>query len=374
MRKQVTRTQPQKALKVDRKNQPDMGLDKLLSTPAAVDLPCQEYPTPTWFSHSGGCDVSVIIPVTEFNTAVVKSIDMMPYRPKPSVAFHYFVSNDEIAIGILKTWEKRKIKKPIGRIYKTNHIGSNIRSVAPHIQSEVVSFLHPEALPDQYWLIALKPNSSPLLVWRDRVFDQCVYSAGVDWHNNKFLHIGRDFWNGMLMPTPHDIRNLPSDYRSLHQHTLVDWNGLTISTSKLSELDTSYETLGGMLTDYSTEHEISIVTDSVVTVCKPYHICDGLDLTRYYNKWIASGRLSGRRPQRILIKKTNDRVREAAEVASRLKTRDNLVIFFTDKPEELIGVNIDRIVTDEALVSNRTFQVYYDLDNVESFEATLGLS
>ena len=272
MRKPVTRSQPKKALKVDRRNQPDMGLDKLLSTPVAVDLPCQEYPTPAWFTHSGGCDISVIVPVTEFNTAVSKAIDMTPTRPKPSVAFHYLVTNDEAAVNILKTWEKRKSKKPIGRIFKIGHFGFHIRSVASHVTSELVSFLHPEALPDQYWIVALmkQPNSAPLLVWRDRVFDQCVYSAGIDWHNNKFLHIGREFWNGMLMPTPHDIRNLPKEYRSLDQHTLVDWNGLTIRTDELNRMDTSYETVGGMLADYSTGHDITINLESIITVCSPY--------------------------------------------------------------------------------------------------------
>jgi hypothetical protein len=56
-----------------------------------------------------------------------------------------------------------------------------------------------------------------------------------------------------------------------------------------------------------------------------------------------------------------------------LKTKDTIIIFFTDKPEELQGVGVDRIVTDEALVSNRTFQVYYDLDSTDSFEEALGL-
>jgi hypothetical protein len=375
MRKSVTRSQPTKALKVDRKSQPDMGLDKLLSTPAAVDLPCQEYPTPTWFTHSGGCDISIIIPVTEFNAAVSKSIDMMPLRPKPNVAFHYLVTSDESAVSILKAWEKRRSKKTIGRIFKVSHFGSNIRSVAAQIQSELTCFLHPESLPDQYWLTALmkQPNSAPLLVWRDKIFDQCVYSAGVDWHNNKFVHIGRDFWNGMLMPTPHDIRNLPSEYRLLNQHTLSDWNGLIIRTIELNNLDTSYESLGSMLIDYATSHNITINTESIVTVCKPYMLCDGLDLTRYYNKWIASGKLKGNRPQRILVKKTHDAIREAGEAASRLRSKNTLVIFFTDKPEELEGVSVDRIVTDEALVSNRTFHVYYDLDGSQSFEETLGL-
>jgi hypothetical protein len=352
-----------------------MGLDKLLSTPAAVDLPCQEYPTPAWFTHSGGCDISVIVPVTEFNPAVSKSIDMTPVRPKPSVAVHYLVTSDEVAIQVLKTWERRKPKKPVGRIFKITHFGSNIRSVASNVASELVSFLHPEALPDQYWLVALmkKQPSAPLLVWRDRVFDQCVYSAGVDWHNNKFVHIGREFWNGMLMPKPHDIRNLPGEYRSLSQHTLVDWNGLTLRTEDLNRLDTSYETVGGMLSDYTTNRDIAINPEAIVTVCKPYRLCDGIDLTRYYNKWIASGKLTGTRPKRILVKKLNDRVRLAGEAASRLKSKDTSVIFFTDKPEELEGVGLDRIVTDEALVSNRTFHVYYDLDAADSFEEALGL-
>lgn len=375
MRKQVTRSQPQKALKVDRKNQPDMSLDKLLNSPAAVDLPCQEYPTPAWFCHSGGCDISIIIPVPEFNPAVAKSIDMMPVRPKPSVSIYYLVASDDIAVNVLKTWEKRKPKKPVGRIFKTDDFRSHIRSIAANIQSEMVSFLNSESLPDQYWIVELmnKPNSAPLLVWRDKVFDQCVYSAGVTWHNNKFVHIGRDFWNGMFMPTPHDIKKLPAEYRSLNQHKLVDWNGLTIYTHELDKLDSRYDTLGGMLSDYSTAHEITIVPEAVVTVCKPYRLCDGLDLTNYYNKWIASGKLTGNLPKRILVKKLETRVREAGEAAYKLKTKDTIVIFFTDKPEELEGIGLDRIITDETLISTRTFQVYYDLDNADSFEVSLGI-
>jgi hypothetical protein len=350
-------------------------LDKLLGTPVAVDLPCQEYPTPTWFTHGDECDISVIVPVTEFNPAVSKAIDMTPVRPKPNVAIYYLVFSDEAAVGILKTWEKRKLKNPVGRIFKINQFGSHIRSVLANIKSDLVSFLHPEALPDQYWLTALmqRPRSVPLLVWRDRVFDQCVYSAGVNWHNNKFVHIGREFWNGMLIPTPHDVRNLPKEYRSLNQHSLVDWNGLIVRTEDLSRLDTSYETVGGMLSDFTTGHDIIINPESIVTVCKPYRLCDGIDLTRYYNKWIASGKLTGRRPTRILVKKFNDRVRLAGEVAHRLQSKDRSIIFFTDKPEELEGIGLDRIVTDEALISNRTFQVYYDLDAADSFEEALGL-
>jgi len=376
MRKQISRSQIKNKLKINRQVQPEINLDLLVKTTACIELPHEEFPTPKWFENKSTSDVTIIIPIAEFNSATIKSIDLFPYKQKNSLNIFYLnYGKDDIAVNIIKSWDNRKLKRSIGRIFNVKHIGSILKSLIKEVKSEVVSFLQPESLPDNYWItdLAKSNNTCPLLLWRDKVFDECIYSAGVDWHNNKFVHIGRDLWKGTLMPTPHHISNLPSEYNKLNQHTLNDWNGLTIKKECMDLFDKNYNSLSAMLTDYTTKYEIAILNSSIITVCNPYVLCESTDLARYYNKWIVSGKLNGNKPKRILIKKLHTRIREAGIAACKLKNKDNIIIFFTNKPEELHVLPIDRIVTNEELVSNRTFQVYYDLDGQDSFDQTLGL-
>lgn len=384
----------------------------LLETPAVSTQIAVAYPTPNWFEFKGKADVSIIIPIYKsaevlkdliatwdlgndnYKTEIILIDDCCPQNSK------------DVAINL---WEERlgEKKQPIGRIYyspKNQGYATSCNIGAQHATGDYLIFLNADTITTQNWIrpmirllnkkeVGIVGN---LILKHGGEHHERIDSAGSEWswNDNCFHHVGRNIYKSQMISQPFALTNAPADLFNVQERDMVTGACLAIRKEV-------FERIGG----FNPNYQIGYWEDSdlCMTVLEAGYKVLYQPLSKIYhkgghsgagdhkysehnrnyfiNRWFNSGRMDSlvfnkrQKPtaeiRSILIKREGayGDVLVAAAVAPALKKKfPNCKILFNTSCEEVLEGNpyIDKIVGTHEM-SERTFQLYYNLDLVYEY-------
>lgn len=369
-----------------------------------------EYVTPTWFRYPEKADVSVIVPLYKSSTVILDLIDSWTKDHGGLKVELVFVDDNcpqSSKDAVIKHWTKKDDKStPIGRIYyNTQNLGYGgaCNTGAFNATGDYLIFLNADTTLSPNWIKpivkALEDKTigvvGNLQIKEGGMWNNTIDSAGSEWNwdHKSFLHIGRHSYHSQTLPIPYTLENAPRDILEFGERDMV--TGCCFGIRK--ELFTR---VGGFNPNYRIgyweDSELCMTVKEMgfrvvyepasVIYHKLGHTNSGAhkfaEFNREYfaNKWIKSGRLDAlihnprtKIPQigTIAIKRrgANGDVLAAASVCPALKKKypGCKIIFTTECPEVLQGnPYIDKIIPEEQL-SERLFQVFYNLDLVYEY-------
>lgn len=405
---QSKRKRPSKAERSKAKN---LHPHLLLGTPNVTTGLSVEYPTPNWFrkSETEKVDVSVIVPLFKSKDVVKGLIRSWDIQNSGLNVEMIFVDDDcphdskNMAITI---WGLRRIElegKTVGNIYYNPSnlgFGMTCNVGAYYAKGEYLIFLNADTLVTKNWIkpvVELLEDPEVGIVGNLQLkkggpWDGTIDSAGSEWSwsAKSFLHIGRHTFNHKGLSKPFYPNNAPASIMRVGEREMVTGCCFGIRNELFKEI-------GG----FNPNYRIGYWEDSELCMMvrekgykimfqphsKIFHLLGHTgsgphrfqehNRTYFMNKWINSGRLDNLvTSQRKHVPKLGTillRRREAhgdvllaAAVAPALKKKhpDCRILFNTKCPEILAGNPfIDKIVEDSE-ISERSFQVYYNLDMV----------
>ncbi len=380
----------------------------LLDTPSVSGRASIEYPTPSWFKTVEKADVSIIVPLYKSKDVLkdlIKSLDTENDGLKVEIIFVDDECPQNSKDAIVKHWSLRK-KNEICKIYynpinlgfgMTCNIGAN------HATGDYLIFLNADTLVTPHWI---KPIidllKDPLVgivgnlhIKKGGPWDGSIDSAGSEWSwsGMSFLHIGRHSYNQKVLPQPLCTHNAPKDILEISEREMV--TGCCIGVRK-----NLFQEIGGFNPNYRVGYWED--SDLCLTVrekgykimfqpnSKIYHILghsnsgahkfQNYNRNFFFNKWVNTGRIdplvlakreSIPEVKAILLHRrgANGDVLLASAIAPALKKKHpGCLIYFSTKCKEVLDGNpyIDRVIEDKD-VSERLFQVYYNLDMIYEY-------
>jgi GT2 family glycosyltransferase/ADP-heptose:LPS heptosyltransferase len=304
---------------------------------------------------------------------------------------------------VINCWKNRQgeLKHPIGKIVfnsQNKGYGLSCNTGAEYAKGKYLVFLNADTRVTKGWLkpfveLLVDPQIGivgNLQLKEGGIWDGYIDGAGSEWVWNKgtFEHIGRHSYQRQELSQPMKPEDAPSDLLKESEREMVTGCCFGIS----SEL---FRYVGGYNPNYRIGYwedaELSLTvrelgykvlfTPRSVIYHKLSHTHSGghpfatFNKQYFFNKWVNSGRIDALVKDKrqdypavreILIRRSaaNGDVLVAAGVASALKKKykNVCILFLTDCPDVLKGhPYIDRVVSHEE-VSERMFQVFYDLD------------
>lgn len=364
------------------------------------------YPTPKWFQATEKADVSVIVPLYKSSKVIEDLISSWPidngYKVEIVFVDDFCPQNSKDAV--LRSWTKRSQSlngTKIGKlIYNTQNLGYGgaCNTGAQHATGDYLIFLNADTKVSPGWIEpivrALKDKTigvvGNLQLKEGGMWDGTIDSAGSEWcwESKAFVHIGRHIYHGKFLPEPYKVDTAPTDIVSFGERDMVTGCCFGIRADL-------FRSVGGFNPNYrigyweDSELCMSVKEKGYRVVFEPKsviyhklgHTNSGAhkfqDFNREYfaNKWIKTGRIDPliNNPRKtipqvgtILIQRrgAHGDVLAAASICPALKKKHPgcKILFTTHCPEVLEGnPYIDKIVREEE-ISERMFQVFYNLD------------
>jgi GT2 family glycosyltransferase/ADP-heptose:LPS heptosyltransferase len=394
------------------------SVNKLHNTTLIVGVPnagtklAIEYPTPKWFKFNGTPDVSVIVPIYKSQIVINDLIDNWPLDNGDLRVELIFVDDccpNNSKDAVLKAWSKRQKElngRGVGKIIyniENKGYGTACNTGAELAKGEYVIFLNADTQVTPGWvkpMIDLFEDKKVgivgnLQIKQGGMWDGTIDSAGSEWTwaSGSFVHIGRHSYKRQNLPMPWKPDKAPDDVMKVGEREMV--TGCCIAMKR-----EMFNYVGGFNPNYRVGYwedaEICLAVRELgykvmfqpksVIYHKLSHTNSGghefhdFNKNYFFNKWVASHRLDNlvddKRPHKpvvgtILLRRSgaNGDVLVAASVASGLKRMypNSKVVFCTDCKEVLKNnPYIDRVIDDTEL-SERLFQVYYNLDMVYEY-------
>lgn len=384
----------------------------LLNMPSIGGNWSMEYPSPTWFKSTEKVDVSIIIPLyksEEVIKGLIQSWDIINDKLKVEIIFVDDQCPKNSKDAVIKYWTARKRELEasnvgyVGKIlYNTVNVGFGMtcNAGANIATGDYLIFLNADTLVTKHWIkpiIDLLKDESVGIVGNLQIkkggpWDGTIDSAGSEWSwsGMSFLHIGRHVYNQKDLVQPFHPHAAPKSILEIGEREMVTGCCLGIRRKLFKEI-------GGFNPNYRIGYWED--SDLCLTVrekgykimfqpnSKIYHILghtksgthrfQNYNRNFFFNKWVNTGRIdsliSSKRevvPKINVIllnrRESNGDVLLAAALAPALKKKHpNCSIYFSTKCEEVLKGNpfIDKIVEDKD-VTERLFQVYYNLDMV----------
>ena len=386
----------------------NLNPELLLNCPNVSSRGSIVYPTPEWFQSTEKADVSVIIPLYK-SQDVVKGL-IRSWDLKSDIKVEMIFVDDCCPANskdmVTKIWNVRKHElgdRKIGKIiYNPSNLGFGMTCNvgAEAATGDYLIFLNADTIVTKDWIapiIELLDDSDVGIVGNLQIkkggpWDGTIDSAGSEWswEARSFLHIGRHSYEHKGISKPFYPDKAPKKMLTIGEREMV--TGCCFGIRK-----NLFRSIGG----FNPNYRIGYWEDSEICLTvrekgykilftphsKIFHLLGHTgsgphrfqDHNRNYfaNKWIKSGRIdplvtSKRKKipkvRTILLKRKEARgdVLLATAVAPALKKKypGCSILFNTGCPEMVEGnPYIDRIVTDKD-VSERSFQIYYNLDMV----------
>jgi len=397
---------PSKANRAKKEN-PQPGL--LLGTPNVTTQLSVEYPTPNWFKYTEKADVSVIVPLFKSKEAVrnlIRSWDVKNNGLKVEMIFVDDECPQDSKDMALRLWGVRKHElegAQVGKIYynpSNMGFGMACNVGAENATGEYLIFLNADTLVTKGWVepmvevlkdpeVGLVGN---LQLKKGGPWDGSIDSAGSEWtwSSMSFSHIGRHTFKHKHLATPFYPDNAPPELMQPGPREMV--TGCCVGVRR--EL---FKHIGGFNPNYrkgyweDSDLSMTVREKGYKVMYTPhskiYHVLghSGSGNHRFHshnrqffmNKWVNSCRID---PLIASQRKTKPKVgtillrrREAigdvllaSAVAPALKKKyPKCEILFNTRCPEVLKNNpfIDKVVKDEE-VSERSFQVYYNLDMI----------
>lgn len=388
---------PAKAIR-GRSSQPNL----LLEVPVVSVQFASLYPTPDWFTYKDKAEISVIVPMYKSAAVIKDQIDAWPMESGVEILYVDDACPANSKEMVLSTWLARKQLTPVGRIYSNSQnqgFATACNIGAYHATGDFLIFLNADTLVTPGWIRPiirlLRRNDvgivGNLQVKKGGQWDGYIDSAGSEWNwsDQSFLHIGRHTSQHKRLRYPiHPDQSSPYLLESKEREMVT---GCCIGIRK-----SLYQEIGGFNPNYRIGYWED--ADLCLTVrekgykvmyqpnSKIYHQGSHTNSgshkyadhnSNYFmNKWVNSGRIDPlvstprispmTEVRSILLKRSvaHGDVLVAAAVAPALKKRypNCKIIFNTSCPEVLEGNPYIEKVVDERRVSERSFQIYYNLD------------
>jgi len=382
----------------------------LLNTPNMSGKFSIEYPTPTWFRSTEKADVSIIIPLYKSDEVIkglIRSWDLINDQLNVEIVFVDDECPKNSKDAVIKCWISRQKEledlglNHVGKIlYNTVNVGFGMTCNigANNATGDYLIFLNADTLVSKNWIkpiidllqdpqVGIVGN---LQIKKGGAWDGTIDSAGSEWSwsGMSFLHIGRHTYNHKDLSQPFHLHTAPKDLFEIHEREMVTGCCIGIRRKLFQEI-------GGFNPNYRVGYWED--SDLCLTVrekgykimfqpfSKIYHLLGHTksgahqfqDYNRnfFMNKWVNTGRIDpliaakrSASPEISVIllnrRESNGDVLLAAALAPALKKKyPNCSIYFSTKCKEVLDGNpfIDKIIEDKD-VTERLFQVYYNLD------------
>lgn len=381
---------------------PNSNLPLLLDSPVVVPDVSSEYPTPAWFRNTESVDVSVIVPLYKSRKEVIDLINSWEWDDTISSEIIFVDDccpfNSKQSVVSSWTDESHKVGKIIANRENQGYGGAcNIG--AQFASGKYLVFLNADTTVTKGWL---KPifqalqNEEIGIVGNLQLKDGgdhhgTIDGAGSEWRWDAmcFVHIGRHTYHGKDLPSPYTIENAPRDIMIPGERDMV--TGCCIGMRK-----DLFSDIGGFNPNYKIGYwedseicmvvkerglKIWFVPDSIIYhklghTKSGNHKFQNFNKNFFFNKWVHSNRinklLKDKSPSDynvggILLQRmaAHGDVLVAAAVAPALKKLypDAKITFYTDCPDIVRNnPSIDHVVTRVEKISERTVQLYYNLD------------
>jgi GT2 family glycosyltransferase len=389
--------------------------DILLKVPMNTGKISVEYPTPSWFTSTEKADVSIIIPMYKSHNVLGDLLASWSFNHdlKWEIIFvddHCPNNSKEV---VLQQWQRHhQLRGPVGRIIfnmENKGYGSTCNTGAEHATGDYLIFLNADTKVTPGWIepivnllrckeIGLVGN---LQLKEGGMWDGYIDSAGSEWNwqQASFDHIGRHSYCNKILPEPMKPELAPID-------VMYDGTREMVTGCCFGVRRDLFRYVGGFNVNYRIGYwedaELSlfirelgykiVFTNKSVIYHKLGHTQSGahsfaqFNKVYFQNRWVNSGRIDSLVKDKrkiipevrsILLRRSgaNGDVLVAAGVASALKNKHKncQVLFQTDCPEILHRhPYIDRVITHEP-ISERQFQVFYDLDMVYEYRPTANI-
>lgn len=384
--------------------------DILIETPTNGVGNSLEYPTPDWFRSTEKVNVSVIVPMYKSHEVIGDLVES--WCLDHELSWEIIFVDDNCPINskevVIQSWLRRKheLRGPVGRIiFNTVNrgYGPSCNVGAEHATGDYLIFLNADTMVTPHWIepivnilrrkyIGIVGN---LQIKKGGMWDGYIDSAGSEWSWQRecFDHIGRHSYHHDVLPVPMKPEMAPSDVLGEGSREMV--TGCCFGIRK--EL---FRYIGGFNVNYRIGYwedaDLSLFirelgykvmfTDKSIIYHKLGHTQSGVhpfvrfNKQYFYNRWVVSGRIDSlvgdKRTEippvrSILLRRSgaNGDVLVAAGVAAALKKKYKgcNILFQTDCPIILLGhPYIDRVLSQEQ-ISERQFQLFYDLDMVYEY-------
>lgn len=382
----------------------------LLDTPSVSTQLGELFPAPEWFTSTDKAEVSVIIPMYR-SAAVLRDLVMNWDLTNDGYKVEVIFVDDNCPQGskeaVLRLWQERKssLKSKVGKIiYSPQNQGfaTACNTGARFATGQYLVFLNADTVTTNGWLkpmIRLLKRNDVGIVGNLQLkhgtteIDSC--GSEWSWSNHCFQHIGKDSYRGRSLGSPFITGNCPKDLLSEPQEREMV-TGCCIAIRK-----DLYEDIGGFnpnfrigywedadlcLTVREKGYKVMYQPASQIFHKGSHTGSNGHrfvehNINYFNNRWLNSGRIDplvhakrpGQKPEvrNILLRRTGAHgdVLAAAAVAPALKERyPHCKIMFNTMCPEVVEGNpfIDKVVKDEE-ISERTFQLYYNLDMAYEF-------
>jgi len=377
----------------------------LLETPVVTSQLYAVYRTPSWFENTEKAEVSVIVPLYKSASVVrdlIKSWDIQNDGIRVEVIYVDDCCPHNSKDAVIAQWITRKdeLSKPVGKIlYSPENQGFGVACNigARNATGDYLIFLNADTLVTPGWIRPiirqLKKEDVGIvgnLQLKKKGDREIIDSGGSEWSwaDSSFLHIGRDCYDGKRLQNSFYSNNCPKDLFELGEREMVTGACFGIRRSLFNEI-------GG----FNPNYRIAYWEDSEICMVlreKGYKILYQPNSRIYHqgqhsnsgghrfhehnrsyflNKWVNSGRIDRLVKDRrdyppevrsIVIRRqaAHGDVLVAAAVTPALKKMypQAKIMFSTLCPEVLEGnPYIDKVI-DERELSERSFQLYYNLD------------
>lgn len=379
----------------------------LLDTPVETSQIFIPYHVPSWFENKEKADISIIIPMFKSESAIktlIESWDLINDGTKVEIIYVDDCCPQNSKDAVVSKWLERKDElkgRSIGKIIynpENQGFGTSCNIGARHASSDYLIFLNADTIVTPGWLrpIVRLMNKNEIGIIGNMQLKKIngkdmIDSAGSewDWTHSSFLHIGRDSYNGKKISNPFSLNNCPKDLFQTQEREMVTGACLAIRKNLFNEI-------GGFNPNYRLAYwedsEICMMVKELgyKIVYQPnsriYHTgqhsnsgghkFNEHNKSYFINKWVNSGRIDkmikSKRSNVVSVKNiviqrktAHGDVLIAASVAPALKNMypDCKITFSTMCPHVLEGnPYIDKIVTKEENINDKSFDLYYNLD------------
>jgi GT2 family glycosyltransferase/ADP-heptose:LPS heptosyltransferase len=194
------------------------------------------YSVPEWFTPKTKPKISVIIPLFKSNAVVTDQIKTWIHEKDIDVEIIYVDDNcpTNSKATVLKAWEDRGEKKPVGKIVANREnvgYGRACNVGALHASGDYLIFLNSDTKVTEGWIkpmLDLFDNPKVGIVGNLHLKEggphhNTVDSAGSawNWSSMYFEHIGRHHYKGAHLSQPFAYPNLPEDLRGVSEREMV---------------------------------------------------------------------------------------------------------------------------------------------------------
>ena len=204
---------------------------------------------PDWFQFSGNADVSIIIPLYKSQSVLKKQIESWDLEDdglRKEIIYIDDCCPEMTHRIIVSEWEKREVNHLGSIIVNKNNVGfgQTCNAAAAYAKGEFLIFLNADTQVTSNWVRPMvdRMRSDPKIgivgnMHLKMIDGECVIdSAGSEWIQGDFMHIGRDVFQGERIFHPFKLKDAPSYILTPGEREMVTGACFMIRTNLFREV------------------------------------------------------------------------------------------------------------------------------------------